>query len=156
MRALTIRFMAKDHRDIDRVGSEMQDALKKHGIHPADNPPRDGSLPVQIIYSEEYDQNDIDVEFAIPVDATWKGDMPLATAGTMTVREIPGIPQVASYIKEGDPDKINENLVDVQRWVAANGYKLCDSVRFVALQGPFHDRDFEKWVMEIQYPLEKA
>ena len=37
--------------------------------------------------------------------------------------EIPGIETATTYIYEGEPDNINEHLVDLLRWVAANGYR---------------------------------
>ncbi|HEY5571976.1 MAG TPA: helix-turn-helix domain-containing protein [Anaerolineales bacterium] len=49
------------------------------------------------IYADEYRPQDIDVEFVVPVEDTHTGDIPLKPAGVMTVREIPGIEEAATY-----------------------------------------------------------
>ncbi|MEL7236745.1 MAG: hypothetical protein AAGK74_19735, partial [Chloroflexota bacterium] len=148
----TLRILAKDHGDIVSVGMEMFPVLEQHNL----NPMKTGNTPFQIVYAKEYAQENVDFEFVLPVSDTWQGDMPLDTAGTFTVLEVPGIPEAATYIYTGNIDDIDENLVNVERWVATNGYKLSDEVRMVMLRGPFHRLPYDEWMMEIQYPLEKA
>ena len=115
-----------------------------------------GKNIVQIVYADEYNQENIDTEFIYPVGNGWSDDLPLPTVGTMTFREVPGVEEAATYIHEGNTDHINEHLVDLQRWVAANGYKLSGSIRMVALRGPLERLPEDEWMMEIQHPLEKA
>jgi effector-binding domain-containing protein len=65
----------------------------------------------------------------------------------MILREIPGAEKAATYIYEGTPDDIDKNLVDLQRWVAANGYKLNGPIHMVALRGPHENLPAEEWMM---------
>ena len=156
VRALTIRFFAKDHGDIERVGKELQNALRENGLHPADASSNSLPQPFQIVYADEYNQQDIDTEMAVPVDDNWTTDLPLTTAGILELREVDGVEEAATYIYEGDPDEINDNLVDLQKWVASNGYQLSNEIRMVVLRGAFENLPPEEWLHEIQYPLQKA
>ncbi len=162
VRALTLRFLAKDHGDIERVGREMMPTLLAHKLIGDDSAL---ARPFQIVYAKEYHQTDVDTEFVYPVPARWQDDLPLPTEGTMTIREVPGVAAAATYIYHGDPDNINENLVDLDRWVVANGYKLSEQIRMVVLRFPYDENqpltadaeiNASQWMMEIQYPLEKA
>jgi hypothetical protein len=110
----------------------------------------------QIVYAKESEQHNIDSEFVYPIGENVTEDISLPARGTLTIRDVPGIPEAATYIYEGDPDNIDEHLVDVQRWVAANGYKLGDKFRIVMLRGPVEQLPAKEWMQEIQYPLEKA
>ena len=149
VRALTYRHVVPDHGEIERIGEALQRALRQNNVKVA--PP-----VFQIVYSEEYNQNDVDVEFVVPVDPSHAGDLPLDTGGAMTLRDVPGVDEAATYIYSGDPDKINDHLVDLQRWVAEHGYKLVNTIRMVMLKGPFEHLPTDEWLAEIQYPLEKA
>jgi DNA-binding transcriptional MerR regulator len=149
VRALTYRRIVSDHGEIDRIGEALQKALREHNVKTA--PP-----PFSIVYAEEYNQHDVDMEFVIPVDPSHQGDLPLETGGTMTLRDVPGVDEAASYIYSGDPDNINDHLVDIQRWAAEHGYKLVSTIRMVMLRGPFEHLPADEWMEEIQYPLEKA
>jgi DNA-binding transcriptional MerR regulator len=148
-RALTIRILAKTHDDIARVGREAQETLQGNNVHPI-------STPLTIVYADEFRQHDVDIEFVWPVDGSRTENLPLPASGTMTLREVPGI-EAATCVYEGRPSlHINDNLVDMQRWVAANGYKLSNMLRMVHLRGALEILPFDEWLTEIQYPLEKA
>ena len=148
VRALTIRFLAKTHDDIGRVGNEVLAALQQNNVHLS-------STLFSIVYAEEYRQHDVDIETVCPVDASRTENLPLPSAGTLVLRDIPGI-EAATYLYQGDIDNINDNLVDLQRWVAANGYKLSGMLRMVYLRIPRVGSPLDEWLAEIQYPLEKA
>lgn len=149
VRALTIRILAKSHDDIGRLGLEIVTALRQNNIQPS-------STPFAIVYAEEYRQHDVDIEFAWPVDGSRTEDFPLPTRGTLVLRDIPGMEEAATYLYQGDVDNSTDYLVDLQRWVAANGYKLSGMLRMVYLRMPEVDLPPEEWLTEVQYPLEKA
>jgi effector-binding domain-containing protein len=149
MRALTFRRVFPTHAEIEQVGLELQKALRVHRV---------GTLEpwLALVYADEYSQHNVDMEFVYPVNDAHTGDLPLETGVVMTLREIPGIAEAATYIYEGNPDDVNEVLVDLQRWVAANGYKLSGMIRLVALRGPKERLPANEWLTEVQHPLEKA
>ena len=147
--ALTYRHVAPDHGEIERIGDALQRALRQNNVRVT--PP-----VFQIVYSEEYSQHDVDMEFVVPVDPSHQSDLPLDTGGAMTLRDIPGVDEAATFIYSGDPDNVNDHLVDLHRWVAEHGYKLASAIRMVMLRGPFERLPSDEWLSEIQYPLEKA
>ena len=162
VRALTIRFLAKTHDDIGNMVQEVTQALFKHKLLQNGQQTSPG---FQIVYAKEYTQHNVDNELVFPIPDTWQDNIELSTPGTLTIREVPGMEKAATYLYKGNPDDINENLVDVERWVLANGYQLSDEVRIVTLQVPAEMKmaqlsvvniDWEQWLGEIQYPLVKA
>lgn len=148
-RALTSRYQFGTHAEIEPVAVEILAALEEHRVKVA--------APLNyFIYGDEYRPQDIDVEFVAPVEDTYTGDLPLKTAGVMTVREIPGIDEAATYLYKGTPDEVNDALVDLQRWVAANDYRLGGMIRVVTLRGPLEGLPRSEWLHEIQHPLERV
>ena len=96
------------------------------------------------------------MEMVVPVDPSHQGNVPLATGGELTLRIITGADEAATYVYAGNADNINDNLVDLQRWLVEHGYKLSNMIRQVTLHGPFEQLPSQEWLTEIQYPLEKA
>ena len=155
VRALTLRILAKDHSDIERIVRAMAPILVDNLIVDSQGQSLADAHNFQIVYAKEYAQTNIDTEFVVPVQSHWKSNLSIPNEGNMILREVPGFEHAATYIHAGDPDDINENIVDLERWVAANNYKLSDEVRIVTLRFPMNF-DMSQWMGEIQYPLEKA
>jgi hypothetical protein len=147
-RGLTLRFFAQNHLHFARVVAEIRTAARAQSV-------RASGHPIQIIYADHYRQNDVDTEFVLPIDDSWIASVPLPTFGIMTVRELPGV-EAATYTQTGSPDSLNDRMVELQRWVAAYGYKLSGSIRMVYLRGLVVPLPVEEWMFEIQHPLEKA
>lgn len=155
VRALAMRFIAEDHDVFERIIRDCVPTLLERKIVNADGKPALTDSPTfQIVYAKEYTQTKIDSELVIPVSSDWDEDVTILDKWTWGVRDVDGVAHAATYVYHGNPDDINENLVDLERWVIANGYKLSDEVRIVTLHFPM-DYDMTKWVGEIQYPLEK-
>jgi DNA-binding transcriptional MerR regulator len=144
-RALISRHQFATHAAIEPVALEVLSALRAHDVRPA--------APISyFIYGDDYRPADIDVAFVIPVDDQ-QADVPLATAGTLAVAEVPGIPEAATYLYRGTPDDVNHALVDLDRWVVANGYRLGGVIRLVHLRGPLEGLPRSDWLIEAQHPL---
>ena len=148
-RALTSRYQFGTHAEIEPAAMEIMAAITENDVKLV-------APLVYFIYANEYSPQDIDVEFVCPVEDTYTGDLPLKSAGVMPVREIPGIKEAATYIYTGAPDDINNALVDLQRWIAANGYRLGGVIRLVHLRGPLEGLPRSEWLIEAQHPLERA
>jgi effector-binding domain-containing protein len=146
IRALTLRFLAQNHLHFARVVAEIRAAARAQSV-------RASAHPIQITYADSYRQNNVDTEFALPVADARTARVPLATFGTMTVRELPEA-VAASYIHTGSPDSLNDGLAHLQGWVAAHGYKLSGSMRMIYLRGLVEPLPVGEWVFEVQYPLE--
>jgi hypothetical protein len=65
------------------------------------------------------------------------------------LRDIPGL-EAATYPYQGDMDNINDNPVDLQPWVAANGYKLSGMLRMVYLRMPRVGLPPDEWLTVLQ------
>lgn len=156
VRALSMRFIAEDHSVFEHILRDCAPILIEKKIVDTEGKPMLADTPhFQIVYAKEYTQTNIDSELVIPVSSDWDEDITILNEWTWVVRDVRGIDHAATYVHHGNPDDVNENLVDLERWVIANGYKLSDEMRIVTLHFPM-DFDMSKWVGEIQYPLEKA
>ena len=146
--ALTSRHQFRSHDEIPAVALDIQATLRAHDITVA--------APINyFIYGDEYRPQDIDVEFVIPVDADYSGgDLPLTTDGVLRLRDIAGIEAAATYLFPGSPDNVTEELVDLQRWVTANGYRLGEVTRLVHLRGPAERLPMNEWLTEAQHALQ--
>jgi effector-binding domain-containing protein len=148
IRALTLRFVAQNHLHLARVSAEIRTAAQAHSV-------RASGYPIHITYATVYDQHPAENEYLLPIDESWTESLPLPTFGTMSVRTVQSV-EAASYIHTGDPHGINDRLVDLQRWVASQGYALGGSLRLVYLRGLVVRLPIEEWVFEVQYPLASA
>jgi DNA-binding transcriptional MerR regulator len=148
LHVLSLRFRAANHLHLARVWAEIRAAAQAQSV-------RGSGHPLVITYADEYVTDDIDTECMIPVDAAWTAPVPLATFGTMSVREMDGI-EAATYLHTGSPDTVNDGLVDLQRWVAAHGFRLGGSLRMVYLRGLIVPLPSSEWMFEMQHPLQKV
>jgi DNA-binding transcriptional MerR regulator len=167
VRALTMRLQGKTQAEILHYGGSAMPVFLESGlVEMGGMPTVQGKYIFQIVYAKEVSQTNLDIELVLPVSDSWKDDLSIPNAGTWILREVDGIEQAATYIYNGTPITlanplyINENLVDLERWVVANGYKLSNEVRTVTLRMPAQlpqDKfDYDQWVGEIQHSLEKA
>jgi effector-binding domain-containing protein len=145
IRALALRFTTHNHLHLARVLAEIRDAALAHAF-------RASGYPIHITYATRYHQDEVETEFVLPIDSAWTEPLPLATFGTMTVRELPGV-DAATYIHTGSPDRVNDRLDDLQRWIAAQGYALGGSLRLVYVRGLVVRLPIGEWTFEVQYPL---
>ena len=148
--ALTSRHQFGSHSEIPPVALDVLATLRTHDVTVA--------APINyFIYGDDYRPQDIDVEFVIPIDNDYPGgDLPLTTGGALRVRAVAGIDEAATYLFTGSPDNVTHELVDLQRWVVANGYRLGGVIRLVHLRGPVERLPMNDWVIEAQHPLQPA
>lgn len=145
--ALAVRHQFGSHDEIPQVALDVLATLRAHDVRIA--------APINyFIYGDDYRPHDLDVEWVIPVDDEYSGrDLPLSVRGALSLRKVPGIDQAATYLYTGTPDDVNHELVDLQRWVAANGYRLGGVIRLVHLRGPLERLPINDWLIEAQHPL---
>ncbi len=148
--ALTMRreFHSREEREV--VGKAIEMAIRQGLIKWT------GSAPINIFYEEEFRGDYTDTEGAIPVAADHAPTVSLGEAGTVTLRELPGIEAAATYLHQGDYPSLQEKYLLFQRWVAENGYKVSGSWRFLYHRGPMHHVDPSDYLTELQHPIERA
>lgn len=143
--ALTLRFTAQNHLHFARVWAEIRTTLMAKSF-------RASAHPIHIIYAAEYVEDNIDNEIVLPCDASWTEDIPLASAGSMTVRQIPEILAV-SYAHAGNPNRINEERPDLMAWLGEHHYRLQGAMRLIYVRGfviPGED-----YLIDVQHAIVK-
>jgi DNA-binding transcriptional MerR regulator len=152
MRALSMRKVFASDRDIAPTRQRITTALAKHEVKTRE--------PYLTILHADLErgvtEHNLDMELVVPVEGTPAQQLTLDTGEVMNLVTLPAIGQAATYLLKGSYYHINDGLVDLQRWVVANGYKLSGSIRVLYLRGPMHAVADSEWLAEIQYPLEKA
>lgn len=117
--------------------------LKQNGIEPK------GST--LYLYDENVSSKEIEAEVAVPVDLS---SMPTLSAGwedRITLRELPGVPRIASTLYHGTPHAIAEAYQALGTWIAANNYIITGPCRKVCLRW---SGDLNDYLTEIQFPVE--
>lgn len=148
--ALTMRrtFLTRQEREF--VGQAIEQADKAERIK------WNKASPVEILHEAEFHGDYTDTELTIPVEPNHKPTVSLGEAGTLTLREIPGIEAAATYLHKGDYPSLNEKYLFLQRWAVENGYKLSGTWRFVYHRGPMHHVEPSEYLTELQHPIERA
>jgi DNA-binding transcriptional MerR regulator len=120
-------------------------ALMRSGIQPI-------APPFTIFHDEEFKPTELDVEIALPVEATVKDPLALGDGRMLTVRELPAMPFAACTIHRGNYDTLLDSYDMIGRWIETNGYQIVGSPHEIYLNPPNSDTPT---LTEIQYPVEK-
>jgi DNA-binding transcriptional MerR regulator len=151
LRALTLRISISQENPtagLLALQSEIEQAMAQHQI-------RFASPLTEIHYGEEFRIDYQDVEVVIPVDEGQTEDVPLATAGILRLKTVPGLPMAATYIHRGDYlRQLPDVLPMLQQWIVDNGYKLRGTHRIIHHRGAFERAEYEDWIMEYQHEIE--
>lgn len=150
LRALTLRTSISQEdptANLLVLQGEIEQAMAQHHI-------RFASPLTEIHYSDEFQIDYQDVEIVIPVDGEQTKDVPLATAGILRLKTVPGLPMAATYIHRGDYlRQLPDVLPLLQHWIVDNGYKLCGTHRVIHHRGAFEHAEYADWIMEYQHEI---
>ena len=150
VRALTLRTSIRQENIRDHLlafQAEVEQAVAQYHIKFA-------SPWAEIHYSDEFQLDYHDVEFVFPVDDAQTEDVPLETAGVLTLRTIPSLPMAATYMHHGvSTTQISDVLVVLQRWIVDNDYQLLGSHRIVHHRGAFDRAEYADWILEFQHEI---
>jgi len=111
-----------------------------------------GSAPalLGIAHSQQFEQDEIDVEFGFIVD-----DLPVparAEAPSLTLRTLEGVERMAVCVRVGLPEDAHLVTAKVGRYLAASGESLAGPSREMFLKPPDPDRMHES-VVEMQFAI---
>ena len=121
--------------------------LKKHGIAP------EGTEMV-IYYAEEFLEDNIDMEIAIPVAPEVYAELSERSSGDLKIQRLRDSYPMACTIHTGHVFDVIQAMTAVITWVKTNGYQLQGTFRELHLSGPENDKqDYNNVVYEIQQPL---
>lgn len=147
--ALTLRRTFATWEAVSQVGKEVGNALASHQIKPL------GPF-MGIYYGEAFTFEDFDFELVLPVDDDQTEDVPLESAGTLQLHQLPTLEMAATHLHQGDLTGLSAKFVPVQRWADENGYKLRGVTRIIHHRGPMHAVDPADYLTELQHEIEKA
>lgn len=103
-----------------------------------------------IYHDEDYKENDVDVEIAVPVQNL------KVSQGTFIYKELDAIPLAATIRFSGPYEGYSEAMGKLAAWVEQNGYTFDGSVRGFAVASPSDVSSPEDYVTELQVPVKKA
>jgi effector-binding domain-containing protein len=143
IKVLTLRGNIPHYRDEGMLWEKLGRYIGENGIQTHE----DG---YSTYFDEEYQEENPDVEVAIPVDTLGKSE------GEYVYREYDAIPLAAtvrfSGPMDGGYDAASEKLAD---WMEKNGYAFAGHLRGHVIVAPDTEPDQEKWRTELQAPVVK-
>jgi DNA-binding transcriptional MerR regulator len=112
-----------------------------------------GSRPtlIAVSHSREFEQDEIDIEFAWTLDQAAQVELPAGSP--LVVRELEAVPRMAVCVKTGPPQDAHLASARIGRSLEARGDRLAGPSREFFLQPPDPERMHEA-VMEMQFPVE--
>ena len=69
-------------------------------------------------------------------------------------KRLPSIPKALCLKHVGPYDRFSESFTEAVRYLESNGMRIAGDPRFSYIDGPWNQEDPEKWISEIQIPVE--
>lgn len=142
LQVVSVRDIVPTFGDTHQLYGELFAYLGQHRINPA-------GPPLAIYYDEEYREQNVDVEVAVPV----VGKAP--TAARVTGQDLPPIEKMACIVHKGAYEAFDVTYGQLMAWIEANGYRMSGPIREIYVRGPESSTDPSTYVTEIQLPVEK-
>ena len=142
-KAAVLREVIPTYSEVGRLFSEIFAHLRNNRVRPV-------GPPFATYYDEEYREQDVDVEAAVPIESF------LHEGERIKVREVPGVEEMACLVHQGSYESVGEAYTHLISWIQANGYRICGPSREVYLKGPESGCDPAEYVTEVQFPVERA
>ncbi len=142
IQAACLRDVVPNYGSVGRLLGELFGELNQKSFAPA-------GPPIALYYDEEYREQDVDVEVAVPV-----GGSPQAAGERVTFRDLPA-GEMASLVRRGPYDDFSPAYQALMGWIQENGYRIAGPNREIYLQGPGEGIDPADYVTEIQFPVTK-
>jgi|CXWL01.1.fsa_nt_gi DNA-binding transcriptional MerR regulator len=113
--------------------------------------------PELVLYpDQEYVEQNIQLETAVPLGVLTHGALPFPPDGNVFIHELPAIQKMASVIHYGRFGDVNDAITALCQWVGENGYLPGGPFREIHLFGRENDLDdFDSVTIEMQLPVEK-
>jgi effector-binding domain-containing protein len=139
----SVRAVLPSYSAIGQLFGEVFGHLGQHNGSPA-------GPTIGIYYDEEYRDEDVDVEAAVPVSRQ------VPEGGRVVVRELPAVEEMACIVHEGSFDDLGGTYGQLMAWIEANGYRPVGPCREVYVQWSQPGEDPSGSVTEIQFPVAKG
>jgi effector-binding domain-containing protein len=143
---LSIREVVLTAEDVGALLGQSAEALIGRGVQPI-------APPFAIFHDPAFSDTDLDVEIVFPVAAGAPTEIPMGDGRALTLRELPGIDEVAAIIHMGSYDTLEGTYLSLGRWIEENAYQLSGPARELYLRPHMGG---EVGITEIQFPVRKA
>ncbi len=144
IRVAAIRDIVANHGSVGPLYEEIMVELEARGLTPT-------GPALAVYYDERYKEADIDVEAAIPVEAS-----ELVEGVRFQIRDLPAHERMACLMRRGPYDDFTPSYQTLMSWIEENGYRIIGPNREIYLRGPKAGLPPEEYVTEIQFPVAKA
>jgi effector-binding domain-containing protein len=151
----TYREVAAADDRIQQMFDTVENYVARYDGARADKP------PFSIYYDDEYRENDMDVEVAVPLrSAIPENDL-------IRVRQMPQLKNVACAVHVGEYSDIHQAYNSLLAWIEANDYRMTGPIREVYLRYGADGLNFElppthlandrnEYLTELQLSVEKS
>ncbi|MDO5576211.1 MAG: effector binding domain-containing protein, partial [Fibrobacter sp.] len=104
-----------------------------------------------IYHDTEYKETDVDVEVCVPVEHSGNN------MGEFVYRTVEPVALMASTMVYGDFSNIAKAYTAFAEWLQKNThYKMTGSTRQIVHRGPWNENNPQKYLIELQIPLEHS
>jgi len=101
-------------------------------------------------HGDEYEEDDVDTEIAVPVTALGESKDGFAFI------ECPAIPAAATIRFSGSYEGFGDAMEKLALWIEENGYEIIGPVRGFAIASPTDVSSPDDYMTELQVPVQKA
>jgi DNA-binding transcriptional MerR regulator len=123
-------------------------AAGKHASAPRDN--------LVVVAHSDFEDENLDLEIGYALGRDIRKAVPLSPQLTLTTRELPAIPTLATVVRSGPAPELHLAFGALGTWMEANGYNVAGPCREVFLEPPFQTPGSDHVTVEIQFPVSKA
>lgn len=103
-----------------------------------------------IYYDEEYKENDVDVELCVPVKKKYEN------IDDFLFYDTKAVPFMACTMVYGEFSNIAGAYLALAKWLEKNNqYKMNGPTRQIVHRGPWNEENSQKYLTELQIPLDK-
>jgi DNA-binding transcriptional MerR regulator len=110
---------------------------------------------VAIAHSADFEPDSIDVEFGFYLQREVGERVALPDGRVLTTRDLPAAERVAACVRVGSAESAHLTTARIGHYLEENGYRIAGPNREVFLQRPRAEA-VREWVVEMQFPVEKA
>jgi len=108
-----------------------------------------GAGGYSIYYSDEYEEDNVDTEIAVPVTTLGKD------SDTIKYKELPQIPEAATIRFSGSYENYGAAMEKLALWIEENGYEISGVVRGFAITSHMDGASMDEFMTELQIPVTK-
>lgn len=140
---LSLRRIIPDYYSEGELWQELSEFVKFHNIETSTD-------TFSIYHDDDYKESDVDVELCVKVNERGQG------IGDFKFRTTNPVPEMACTMVYGDFSNIAGAYISFAKWLEENSqYKMKGGSRQIVHCGPWNECDCEKYLTEIQIPVDK-